>query len=87
MQSLPDFLPPPEVAGEPDGSISLDWIVSRDRLCSLSAGAGDRLAYAWVHGSTRGHGVERFDGTTIRPRILQAIRDVQKDDDESLGPA
>jgi hypothetical protein len=76
VRILPDGIPLPELAPEPDGSISLDWIQSRHRLFSLSVGLGNRLAYAWLDGADRGHGVALFDGQKIPPRILEGIRDI-----------
>jgi hypothetical protein len=38
VRVLPDNVSLPEFAPEPDGAISLDWIVSRNRLFSLSVG-------------------------------------------------
>ncbi len=32
VRALPDGIPIPEFAPEPDGSISLEWIMSRNRL-------------------------------------------------------
>src|SRR5258708_26538998 len=62
IRALPDGFPLPEFAPEPDGSISLDWIKSRHRLFSLSVSSGNRLSYAWLDGSDKGHGVALFDG-------------------------
>jgi hypothetical protein len=76
LRALPDNMPLPEFAPEPDGSISLDWIQSRDRLLSLSIGSSNRLAYAWLDGTDRGHAVARFDGRNIPLHILKAIKDV-----------
>lgn len=73
---LPSSLPVPEVAADPDGSISLDWMPSRARLFSLSIGEGDRLPYAWIDGSDKGHGVARFDGERIPPRIIAGIESI-----------
>ena len=73
VRALPAGIPLPESAPEPDGSISLDWIQSRHRLFSVSAGINNRLAYAWLDGTDRGHGVARFDGQTISRRILEGI--------------
>ncbi len=74
VRALPAGFLIPEFAAEPDGSISLDWIESRSRIFSISAGAGSRLAYAWLDGSDRGHGVARFDGEKIPDRVLEGIR-------------
>lgn len=78
IRALPAAVPLPEVAPEPDGSISLDWIASQNRLFSLSVGSSDRLAFAWVDGSDRGHGVARFDGETIPVRVLQGINETMR---------
>jgi hypothetical protein len=75
IRALPSDVPMPEVAPEPDGSISLDWIQSRNRLFSISIGLTDRLAFAWLDGTDRGHGVARFDRERIPSRILDAIRE------------
>jgi hypothetical protein len=76
VRMLPEGLPLPEFAPEPDGAISLDWIHSRHRLLSVSIGPSDRLAYAWLNGTDQEHGVARFDGQRIPWKILQNIGDV-----------
>jgi hypothetical protein len=76
VRILPSGFPLPEFAPEPDGSVSLDWIDSRSRIFSVSVSIGSRLAYAWLDGSDRGHGVARFDGERIPMRILQGIQDI-----------
>jgi len=79
IRVLPLDLPLPEGAAEPGGSISLDWIASRTRVFSLSIGATNRLAFAWIDGTDRGHGVARFDGDAIPSRILSGIREIMND--------
>ena len=59
IKVLPDGVPMPEVAVEPDGSICLDWIKSPYCLFSVSIGSTDR-----------GHGVARFDFERIPQKIL-----------------
>jgi len=76
LRILPNRIPLPELAVEPDGSISLDWICSRSRLFSVSVGRENRLAFAWLDGTDRGHGVARFDGQNVPPRILEGIEAV-----------
>ncbi len=73
IRALPEGVPLPDLAPEPDGSISLDWIQSRNRLFSLSVAPGNRLVYAWLDGADRGHAVARFDGVCVPPRILSGI--------------
>ena len=73
IRAMPVGLTLPEFAPEPDGSISLDWIESRTRVFSISFSSRDRLAYAWLDGSDRGHGVATFNRTAIPQRILDGI--------------
>jgi len=73
LRALPDDVLLPEFALDPDGSISLDLIESRNRLFSLSVGQNDRFAYAWLDGTNQGHGVEKFDGQQIPRRIMDGI--------------
>jgi len=84
LRALPDGIPLPEFAPEPDGCISLDWIQSRNRLLSLSVGTSHRLAYAWLDGADNGHAVSRFDGRTIPPRILDEIEAIMNHGDASF---
>lgn len=76
LRALPEGLPTPECAAEPDGSISLDWIHNRHRLFSLSVGQNDRLAYAWLDGTDKGYGVARFDGVSVPERVREGIESI-----------
>lgn len=87
IRALPEDFPLPEFAPEPDGSISLDWIKSRHRIFSLSVGVSDRLAYAWLDGSDKGHGVAHFDGISMPTRILMELQPFIKYDKSSLRAA
>ena len=74
IRALPDECDAPEVGVDPDGAISLDWLPSRHRMLSLSIAAGsDRIAYAWVDGTDRGHAVAKFDRDIVPVRLMQAI--------------
>lgn len=86
IRALPDDIALPEFAPQPDGSISLDWIQSRNRLFTLSAGATDRLAYAWLDGTDKGHAVARFDGEHVPSRVLEGIRGITNGGNGALGP-
>src|SRR5882724_7111596 len=57
LRALPSSVPIPDCSPEPDGSISLDWSESSHRLFSISVSGSNRLAFAWLDGSDRGHGV------------------------------
>lgn len=78
IRALPDRVPMPEFAPEPDGSVSLDWIRSRTSVFSLSIGTGNRLAYAWLDGTDQGHAVARFEGGNIPLRVLEGIDGIVK---------
>ena len=86
IRALPEVVPLPEFAPEPDGSVSLDWIRSRNRLFSLSVGTSNRLAYAWLDGTDKGHAVAHFDGDIIPPRILDGIEGIMKGGNAAVGP-
>ncbi len=73
VRVLPASLPLPEVAIDPDGAISLDWMLSRTRVFSVSVDDSSRLAYAWMNGSDRGHGVVRFDDAIPGPLLSQLV--------------
>ena len=75
IRSLPDDVPMPEFGPEPDGAISIDWIYSGTRFLSLSLGENDRIPYAWIDGTDRGHAVARMDRDRFHQRLLDAIRE------------
>jgi len=87
VRMLPYGVPLPEFSPEPDGSISLDWIRSRNRLLSLSIGRSNRLAYAWLDGAERGHGVVGFDGPNVPLRVLEEIKHIMGQGHAGLGTA
>jgi hypothetical protein len=87
IRALPSGVPMPELAPEPNGSISLDWIQSRHRMFSLSIASTDRLAYAWMDGTDKGHAVARFDGTKIPTRILEGIQSITDHGDTRVRAA
>ncbi len=76
VRALPDGVRMPEFAAEPDGSISLDWITSRNRLFSLTVGRSNRLAFAWLDGADKGYGVARFDGANVPLRVFEGIKGI-----------
>lgn len=86
IRTLPRDLPSPEVAIDPDGAISLDWIPSRTRAFSISVGDSDRLAYAWMNGSDRGHGAVRFADSVPRS-LLSQLKEIVAHDTAPLRVA
>jgi len=85
IRALPDWVPLPEFAPESDGSISLDWIQSRNHLFSLSVGASNRLPYAWLDGTDKGHAVANFDGDAVPRKILEGIIGIMNRGNASIG--
>jgi hypothetical protein len=79
VRALPDNIPLPEFSAEPDGSISLDWIESRNRLFSVSVGVNNRFAFAWLDGTNSGYGVENFDGERVPKRLIDGIATIVQD--------
>lgn len=84
IRTLPDGFPLPEVAPEPDGALSMDWIRTPYRLYSLSVGPMNRLAYAWLDGTDKGHGVVGFDGINLPERVLSDIQRIMGDTDATV---
>jgi hypothetical protein len=80
IRALPDDIPLPEYAPEPDGAISIDWIRSRNRLFSVTIGSSNRLPYAWLDGTDTGHAVATFNGEAVPRRILDGVRSVLRSD-------
>ncbi len=74
IRALPDDCDMPDVGVDPDGAVTLDWMVSRHRMLSISfAGNSDRLAYAWIDGTDRGSAVAKFDRDTVPVRLMQTV--------------
>jgi len=78
IRSIPHGLPMPEVAADPDGEISLDWIAGRDRLLTISVDRSNRLAYAWVVGAYQGRAVIPFGRGRFPEPLSQLILDIHK---------
>jgi hypothetical protein len=73
LKTLPGGISLPEFSVEPDGSISMDWIAAPNRVFSISVGAHNRFACAYIDGTNEGHFVENFDGQKIPKRIIDGI--------------
>jgi len=74
IRALPDGIAMPEISAEPDGQISFDWLPTKTKTFTLSVGSSDRLAYAWIDGSNRGHAVDLFEGDQLPPRVLGELQ-------------
>lgn len=68
---LPDSMPVPEFSVDPDGEISIEWVLSKSRLVTISVGSDGTLTYIGFLGSARMKGAERFDQEI--PRAVMAV--------------
>lgn len=78
IRAWPNDLPLPEFSVEPDGAIAMDWMQSRSRVISVSIGATNRLAYAWVDGTDKGHGVVRFNADCVPSRLVDEVAAIMR---------
>ena len=71
--SLPKSLPIPEIAADPDGDISFDWIGKTGKMFSVSIDATGRIAYAGRFGErSKIHGIEQLSHSCPQ-EILRGI--------------
>ena len=87
MRALPDVLPLPEIGIDPDGAISLDWMPTRLRMFSISVSDSEHLAYAWLNGTDRGHGVARLVGGPLPGSLWLQLAEIVGDVAASLRAA
>jgi len=73
---LPDGVALPDSAPEPTGDVSLDWCGSDGSRLSVGFSRNSMLSYAWLDGSNKGYGVEKFDGESIPKRLFFLIRSI-----------
>jgi hypothetical protein len=67
VMSLPKSIPVPEVAPDPDGEISFDWIGKAGRMFSVSVGADGRISYAGrFSDKSKTHGIEQLSDACPR---------------------
>jgi hypothetical protein len=68
---LPRSLVIPEVARDPDGEISFDWIGAAGKMFSVSVGSDGTLSYAGRFGEkSKVHGIEELSETLPREILL-----------------
>jgi hypothetical protein len=71
---LPRSFPTPEVAPDPDGDISFDWIGESGKMFSVSVDARGRLAYAGsFNNGVRVHGTQQLS-EICPPEIIWGIK-------------
>jgi hypothetical protein len=70
---LPPSIPAPEIAFDPDGEISFDWLGPANKIFSVSVDRSGRLAYAGRFGEKKkNNGVEQLSDV-CPPEIIQGI--------------
>jgi hypothetical protein len=70
---LPASVPAPEIAFDPDGEISFDWLGPANKIFSVSVDRHGRLAYAGRFGEKKkNNGVEQLSDV-CPPEIIQGI--------------
>lgn len=68
---LPKSLPLPEVAQDPDGEISFDWIGKSGKMFSVSVGPDGTISYAgWFSDKSKVDGVEQLSERCPREILL-----------------
>ncbi len=87
IRALPDSLPLPEPAIDPDGTITLDWIANRHRSLTVSVDTSGIFPFAWIDDGDRGHGVIRFDGMGFPKQLLRLIAELSGNGDASIWAA
>ena len=71
---LPRSLPAPEIAADPDGEVSFDWLGPAGKMFSVSVSRAGRIAYAGRFGSTsKIHGTEQLS-ETLAQEIVRGIQ-------------
>lgn len=79
LLALPEALSTPGIGVDPDGAISLTWVASRTRMFSVDIDESDRIAFAWLDGTDKGHGVERFRPPVMPRRLDMMLRSIVAD--------
>jgi hypothetical protein len=60
IKALPTTAPRPEISADPDGEISIDWIIEPRKVFSVSIGRRNEITYAGLFGSNKTYGREYF---------------------------
>lgn len=78
LNSLPSWLPLPEIVPEPNGDIGFEWYFGKNKLFVVSVEGTGQLNYAGILGfGNKAHGTEIFDGT-IPKSIIENISRISK---------
>lgn len=74
LRSIPKDIPKPELARDPDGDISVDWILSKNHIVSVGISDNERLPSAWIIENESGHLVVEFNNNTFPDEIYTLIK-------------
>ncbi len=85
LDMLPDTIPAPEVAVEPDGMVAFEWHEEPRWVFSVSFETNGELVYAGLFGNSKTHGTENF-GQAIPQSILDCIRRVYSRNSKHATP-
>lgn len=75
-ESLPSWVPLPEVAADPTGDIGFEWSFGPERVLVVSVGGENRLVFAaLLGGGMKQHGIELYNDTvpTVVLRLLERV--------------
>jgi len=77
LEDFPTNYPLPEIAADPDGEISFEWYAGKNRVFSMSIGAGERMSWMMICGSISMHGTEPYFDE-IPSAVFQCIAKLYK---------
>lgn len=78
LNSLPSWLPLPEIVPESNGDIGFEWCFGKNKIFVVSVEGTGQLNYAGILGfGNKAHGTEIFDGT-IPKSIIENISRITK---------
>jgi len=75
INSLPSWLPLPEIVPESTGDIGFEWYFGKNKIFVVSVEGTGQLNYAGILGlGNKAHGTEIFDGTIPKSIIEHILR-------------
>lgn len=74
LNSLPLWMPAPDIVPEADGQIAIEWYLAPDKTFSVSIAEQGPAHYAGRFGpEDEDHGLKSFDGVTVPAKIIELI--------------
>src|SRR5882724_6307634 len=71
IETLPDRVPSPSVATDPDGNLTFEWYRTPERNVSVSVSSAGELHYAALLGSSKSYGTEPLNSEF--PEVILAL--------------